>query len=225
MVRPFHPLFDGVEAVLFDFDFTLVDASEVICRAFAEVVAGRGAPPLPDEAVRVMIGRPLTEMFRVALPEISPDEVEACVVDYRRRFAPLALPMSRLLPRVEGVLARLHQAGLALAVVTSRASDGAEVILTGLGQRERFRLIVGLEQVERPKPDPEPVRLALGALGVAADRAVMVGDTPDDVRAGRAAGTRTVAVTTGVHGPAALRKAGPDLLVASLDELLVQSRD
>jgi pyrophosphatase PpaX len=107
-----------------------------------------------------------------------------------------------------------------LAVVTSRLTESAVRILDGLGLAGRFSSFVGIDRVSRPKPDPEALLLALSELGVAATAAVMVGDTPDDVTAGKEAGTWTVGVTTGAYGAGELARAGADEVVPTLGDLL-----
>ena len=208
-----------IETVLFDFDGTLVDASEAICGAFAAVLRARGLPPMPEPEVRAMIGRPLREMFVVAGVEDNAAELEACLAIYRTAFFPIAVARSRLMPTAGETIARLRQRALKLGVVTSRLSDGADRILEAMELRHCFDVIIGLEHVQKPKPDPEPVLVALARLGVSANRAVMVGDTPDDVIAGRRAGGATVGVTTGVFDADALAAAGADVVVERLAEL------
>jgi phosphoglycolate phosphatase len=78
---------------------------------------------------------------------------------------------------------------------------------------------VALEHVAKVKPDAEPVLKACAQLGVPPEQAVMVGDTPDDMRAGRAAGAMAVGVTTGAHSAAVLREAGAHAVLDSLAEL------
>ncbi len=213
-------LLDGIDAVLFDFDGTLFDASEVICRSFAEALEACGQRPFDENWVRAMIGRPLREMFEVALPEADELLLDRCVVEYRAAFAPMAVSLSRLLPGVASLIEYLVTSGRLLAVVTTRTADGAAAILAGFELREAFTAIIGLEHVKQPKPDPEPVLLALETLGVTPDHALMVGDTPDDALAGRAAGVSTLGVTTGVHQEASLRAAGAQAVVPTLESLL-----
>ena len=208
----------GVSAVLFDFDGTLVDASEAICRSFEAALLRHGQPAAPDEQVRAMIGRPLREMFGVVDPGATAEGIEAYVDAYREAWTPLAVPLSKPLPgapETVEALARLAR----LAVVTSRISSGAIHILEAMGLGVHFASIVGIERVERPKPHPEAIHLALRELGAPPSEAVMVGDTPDDVHAGRAAGCRAVGVTTGVFDSAALHEAGADRVIGSLSEL------
>ena len=207
-----------IEAILFDFDGTLVDASEAIVRSFHAALAAADLAPLEPARIRAMVGRPLREMFEVAAPAATAPELDTLVEGYRAAFGPLAVPLSRPLPSVPEALDRLAR-GRRLAVVTSRASAGASLILEAMGLAPLFEVVVGLEAVERPKPDPEAVLRALALLDVAPGRALMVGDTPDDVRAGLAAGTATAGVTTGWFDGPALRAAGAGTVIARLDEL------
>ena len=103
-----------------------------------------------------------------------------------------------------------------MAVVTARTASGTRQILRGLQLDRYFEAVVGIEDVERSKPDPEPVRLALDYLEVAPSRAVMVGDTVHDMEAGRRAGTRTIGVATGPHPEEELLASGAEHVVAHL---------
>jgi len=87
------------------------------------------------------------------------------------------------------------------------------------GIDHHFRAIVGGDEVDRPKPNPDLPLHAAKAVGAAPVNCVVVGDSPVDVQAGRAAGMRTVAATYGYGDLAALRDAGPHAEIASFSEL------
>jgi pyrophosphatase PpaX len=90
------------------------------------------------------------------------------------------------------------------------------------GLTRHFDLIVAPEDVENPKPHPEPVLFALGKLGVEAGEALFVGDSPHDIAAGREAGTYTAGALWGPFPRAALEAERPDhLLQAQADVLEV----
>ena len=87
--------------------------------------------------------------------------------------------------------------------------------------RELTEVLVGAEDTERHKPDPDPILEGIARLGVAAGDAAYVGDSPFDVRAAKAAGVLAVAVTWGgIHGAEALLAEEPDHLVSTPEELL-----
>jgi pyrophosphatase PpaX len=167
-----------------------------------------------------MIGRPLVEMFAVADPEATAEQIDAYITAYRTAWHPIAVPLSRPLPTMVETVNALTDRGIRLGVVTSRVSSGAERILEAFGLRDRFGSIVGVERVEEPKPHAEAVLLALDELGATPTTAVMVGDTPDDVLAGRNAGARSVGITTGVYSAEALEEAGADHVIERLEQLL-----
>jgi len=204
--------------LLFDFDGTLVDASEAICRSFNAGLAAFGYPTWPAQRIRPLIGRTLREMYAAAAPGADAARVEELIAAYRAAFLPISVPLSRLLPGVrEGC--RAWAARRRLGIVTNRARHGAEHILEGFGLRDAFAVIVGLDDVVHAKPHPEALLTALRRLGATPDEAVMIGDTPDDLRAAAAAGLRGLGVTTGSYDAAALTAAGAAAALPSLAEL------
>jgi HAD superfamily hydrolase (TIGR01509 family) len=207
----------AVDAVLFDFDGTLMDASAAIVGAFRAALSDQQGE-IPEETIRGMIGKPLSEMFLRFRPQASPEDVTSLIQSYREAFFPLSATHTHPLPGAVEALTFLH--GLVqVAVVTTRLSDGAVRMLRAHGMLEAFDLVLGLEHVDHPKPDPQPVRRALRQLGVHAARAVMIGDTPDDMKAGRSAGTGVIGVTTGAFDRPGLEAAGAHHVIASLQEL------
>lgn len=109
---------------------------------------------------------------------------------------------------------------LPLGIVTGRPRRDARRFLERCGLGDRFAVLVAMEDAPL-KPDPAAVRLALGRLGV--ERAWMVGDTPDDVRAARGAGVVPIGIVAPGHAPdvmhAALLEAGAGRVLANLAEL------
>ncbi|MCB9741650.1 MAG: TIGR01548 family HAD-type hydrolase [Alphaproteobacteria bacterium] len=111
----------------------------------------------------------------------------------------------------------LEGLGLPLAIVTGRPRSDAERFLVEQGIAELFPVVVCMEDAPL-KPDPAPVRLALAQLGVEA--AWMIGDTPDDLRAARAAGVVPLGVCApGEADPAPLLAAGAARVLSPLTAL------
>ena len=117
------------------------------------------------------------------------------------------------------MLERLRARGLKIGVVTSKTRARMSCDLQVCDFDGCFDVVITGDDVARGKPDPEGVRAGLAALEVPAAHAVMVGDGPVDIRAGQAAGTRTVGVSHGLHSPAELEAVAPDYLVSSLGEV------
>ena len=108
-----------------------------------------------------------------------------------------------------------------LAIVTGRPREEAEWFLDKEGLTDFFRAVVCMEDGPL-KPDPAPVRTAASRLGV--ERAWMVGDTPDDIRAAAAAGAVPIGVVAPGPDPeasaTALREAGAATVIATVDDLM-----
>jgi HAD superfamily hydrolase (TIGR01509 family) len=92
------------------------------------------------------------------------------------------------------LITELSDSGLLLAVATSGRRATAKEVLTKLGLADRFAVIVGLEDVRLPKPDPEVYRRAVERLAVAPAEAAAIDDSPRGIRAARGAGLTAVAM-------------------------------
>ncbi|WP_395365341.1 HAD family hydrolase [Streptomyces sp. YH02] len=206
-----------VRAVLFDLDGTLVDTPGVIARLTVEVLAGHGFTPGEDE-VRATVGRPLDRSLArlTGLPAEDP-VVRDAMAEYGRRFGEhvRAAGPQLLYPGVAGLLDRLKDEGLALAVATSKvyAAAGAIVKLTGVD--DRFDALAGDDTAARGKPHPDMALHLASVLSVDPASCVVVGDGLPDVEMGLAAGMRVVGVSYGVSGAADLTRAGAHTVVDS----------
>ena len=213
-------------AVLFDFDGTLFDASEAICQSFNAVLRSIGRQNWSREQIIPLIGRPLIEMFAMAVPESTPTQWDEWLATYRATFFPISVSLTRPLPGLHGCIEALRQGGFRLAIVTNRTGHGARHILAGFGLSDSFEVLIGIDEVTRTKPDPEPVHLALARLGVAPEYASLVGDTPEDMQAAVAAGVRAFGVLTGFTDAVQLKRAGAEAVLSDLTGLveLLQQR-
>jgi pyrophosphatase PpaX len=206
-------------AALFDWDGTIVDSKQALVAAWHDVTQehlGRRWP-LDDDDVRLVLSRRGTEVF----PRLSDDPavVRALEDGFTPAYERHAADGVRPFPGAVALLEDLQERGIAVGVVTSKARARY------VADADRGRLahlvtaVACAEDVARGKPDPQAVHQVLDALDVAAERAVMVGDTGVDIATGRAAGVASVGVTWGSSDAEALRAAGADDVVASFDEL------
>ena len=196
-------------AVLFDLDGTLIDSMELIRRSYWHAwQVHRGVEPAREEWLEG-IGRPLRWQF--ARVGQDAEEVEAMIATYRAyNLAHHDESVTAFPGAVEAVRA-LAARGLKLGVVTSKLRQGALRGLALGGFDGLFGALVGADDLAEHKPAPGPVLAALEQLGVAPAHALMVGDSPHDLAAGRAAGTRTAAVAWGPFPAEVLRATKPDV--------------
>jgi pyrophosphatase PpaX len=202
--------------VLFDLDGTLIDSIELLLSSTRHAFEGRSRAPTTKEWVRG-IGTPLVDQLRQFAD--SEEDVAYLVGRYRSYQHEHHDRLTRCYDHVPGVVATLSESGHPLAVVTSKASAIAYQSLAFVGLDQYFPVVVGYDETTRHKPDPEPVTVALSRLGVSADRAVFVGDSPHDIHAGNAAGVITVAALWGPFDRETLAAAKPDHFIGCLPDL------
>jgi pyrophosphatase PpaX len=203
--------------VLFDLDGTVIDSGGIILasmRHAATTVLGRDFPD--EELMRAVGGPGLEHQMR----ELDPERIDELIHVYRAHNEPLHETLV-CCSGMDDALARLKQEGRTLGIVTAKRRSTAELAFEHVPFGHLFDVIVGGDETERHKPDPEPIVLALERLGARAQDAAYVGDSPFDIAAGKAAGVFTVGVTWGrIHGRERLEPEHPDAIVDTPRELL-----
>jgi pyrophosphatase PpaX len=204
--------------VLFDLDGTLIDSGAIILasmRHAATTVLGR---EIPEAELAAAVGGPgLIAQMRA----LDPSRVDELVAVYSAHNETLHDGLEACLG-IEKVLETLHGQVRRLGIVTAKRRATVRLAFEVLPQLERyFDVVVGSDDTERHKPDPEPIVLALERLGAQAENAVYVGDSPFDLRAAKAAGVAAIGVTWGgIHSRERLQEEEPDALVDDAEELL-----
>lgn len=180
-------------AVLFDLDGTLLDSADLIITAFVDTCrALLGRTFDRDETLRTW-SWPVRARFHA----LAPDRADELTQAYLRRYLELHDRYASLFPGVPDVLDGLRARGYSLGIVTSKRRATTTAAVRAFGLDRWCSVIVVDEDVRRHKPDPEPVNLAARLLGVAASGALMVGDSAEDIAAGRGAGAGTAAALWG----------------------------
>lgn len=215
-----------VKGIIFDVDGTLADSVGFFYEFALEILALAGCPAIPREDVYALMrlgdAAPMEKLF----PPDYPDPIgtlkrigESCMSEWMNRYH----NETQAIPGSIELLHELHARGLLLGIATS---SGRELpFLDRWGVRHLFSGIVGREDVTIRKPHPEPVLKCLGHLCLDSREVVYVGDSPADIRAGKAAGSYTVGVLTGTSSHEVLCLEAPDYIldsVAFLGSLLAE---
>jgi beta-phosphoglucomutase len=154
------------------------------------------------------------------------DDAELTALGERKedRYRAAATNGVALLPGVRSLVEDLHRAGFVQAIGSSAPRTNLELILRLTGIAPFFAAVVGSEDTQRGKPDPQVFLLAAERLGVAPSRCVVFEDAVAGVQAARAGGMKCVAVRcVGHHSEASLRQAGADLVVETLEGVSASS--
>ncbi|MHC5654475.1 HAD family hydrolase [Stappia sp. ICDLI1TA098] len=224
--------FPPVRAVLFDKDGTLIDFQATWGPTFHALIAHLAGN---DEAVMERLAKASSyhldsrtfDADSVLVAGSNDDVVEAyaeilgladpsaLALEVNAIIGEMSLPFLSGFPDLDAATARLLELGLVLGVATNDSEASARAQMQALGLTDRFRSIIGFDSGHGAKPAPGMVTAFCTLNDLAPGEVVMVGDSLHDMHAGRAAGARTLAVTTGLIEPATL-EGHADAIVGSL---------
>lgn len=212
------PLFD---AVLFDFDGTVVDSSEGIFNSVLYALDAFGYKAPEAEALRYFIGPPLAHSFQ-HLFGVDEPRAQALVGKYRERYRTQGVREVQLYDGILSLLTALREGGVRLGVASSKPAPFIREILSLLGIDSFFESIAGIGFApNQNEPDKEAlIRQAIQGLGLSAqERALMVGDRHFDIDGAHRAGLPCAAVLYGFGSRAEFERAGAEYIVSSPEEL------
>jgi pyrophosphatase PpaX len=202
--------------VLFDLDGTVVDSGAIILASMRHATRQVLGIDASDAELMAAVGGPGLEAQMAAF---APDRVDELVRVYRAHNIPLHDDLQPC-EGMEDVIVRLHAEGVRLGVVTAKLRETAELAFTKLQVGHLFEVLVGGNETDRHKPDPDPLLLAARRLGVDAIDCAYIGDSPFDIRAANAAHMYSVAVTWGrIHDREKLEAEQPAAIVDTAEEL------
>lgn len=207
-----------MKCLLFDFDGTLADTRGAILQTLRETLEKFGDPP-KGEIESSLLGLPLKEIFAKISGVRDSAFLDKCVKIYREEF-PRNCGGVFLFPGVRETLGALREMGIVLAITSSRGRNSLLELVDMLEVRGFFAVIIGEEDVDRPKPAADAAQLALAKLAMPREAALAVGDTIYDIGMGQAAGVKTCAVTYGNQPAEMLAKACPDFMISAFPQLL-----
>jgi phosphoglycolate phosphatase len=207
--------------IIFDFDGTLGDTRRNIVTTMQMTIAELGLPCRSDAECISTIGLPLYGCFETLYPDTGKEIIRKCADTYRRVFQEnLRTIKPKTFPKVIETLSMLKGQGLTLAIASSRSHASLVELTQELGISDIISFLIGADDVEKAKPNPEPVQNILAALGYEANEALVVGDMNVDILMGVNAGTKTCGVTYGNGTKRELEEAGADYIINSFEELI-----
>jgi phosphoglycolate phosphatase len=208
------------KTIIFDFDGVLVDTHKDIALAANYILTQAGLDTLPPEIIKSYIGNGPVVLMQRCLGEKSAGLLDTLAPAFDQRYKAYPFAESTLYPGVMDVLNHYYKQGKSMAIATQKSGPMTRIILEKLGVSVAFSAIVGSDSVQNRKPHPESLLKILKQTQTPAGQALMIGDVPSDILAGKAAGTLTCAVTYGFGKPTDLEKINPDITIHDIKELL-----
>lgn len=215
-----HAAVADARAVLFDFDFTLADSSEGVVVCMNHALSRLGLPPAPEDTIRRTIGLDLVTALGILAGEEWKPRGQEFLGHFTRKADDVMVASTVFLPGAARVLETLHGAGYRLGVVSTKYRHRVEEALERDGLQAFVEVVVGSDDVPRPKPAPDGLLRAAAALGLATGDCVFVGDSEVDAKAARDAGMGFVAVLTGTTPAEMLARYEPRATLAGVWEIV-----
>lgn len=213
---------NAMRLLVFDLDGTLVDSKVDLANSVNHALKEFGLPPLPNETVYAYVGNGATMLIRRALgtgrEAILPEVLDLFLGHYRRHLLDTTLPY----PGVAESL-RDREGEYEMAVLTNKPLDMTRSLLDGLSLSRYFVDVRGGDSFGNKKPHPEGLIRIIAERGTAAQETLMVGDSVNDVLAGKGAGAVTCGVTYGL-GAGGFEEHPPDFTVDRFPDLFGRIR-
>lgn len=183
--------------IIFDLDGTLLDTLEDLSAAVNHALEQRGLPLHTVEEYRHMVGHGVRNLVQQALPPDLASLVDEVLADFKSYYQAHINVHTRPYPGIPELLLALNEAGVKLAVASNKFQEGAEYLIRRFFPGIPFVAILGNRPGYPLKPDPEIVQEILRLADVAPEDALLVGDSPTDMRTAANGGIEALAVTWG----------------------------
>lgn len=206
----------NITTLLFDFDGTLLDTNELIIQTFEHVLNTHFPGQYDRAQILPFLGPTLTDTFE----KIDPENAEQLIAEYRKWNHDHHDRLAFEFDGVSETLRKLKEQGFKLAIVSTKRNAMVHKGINLLEVGNLFDTVIGLDDVQHAKPNPEPINLALQRLNASKEEAIMIGDNYHDIVGGQNAGVKTAGVAWTIKGEDFLQQYKPDYMLQHISDLL-----
>lgn len=162
---------------LFDFDYTLADSSRGIIQCFQNVLKQHGFTEISDYAIKRTIGKTLEESFSILTGITDAAVLEGLRKEYVKQADVYMTALTRLFPETLEVLTTLKQQEAKIGIISTKYRYRILELLDKVLPEQTIDIIVGGEDVQKHKPSPEGLLLAMEKLNVSPEEVLYIGDS------------------------------------------------
>ena len=185
---------ERVVIILFDLDGTLIDSTNAILETFHHSFEVHNYPHPDAEDIKALIGYPLDVMYEEL--GVSRDEVWDYVATYKEQYRKISTQRTTLLKNAKEAVTQANEFAI-LGIVTTKTGKYSKVLMEHFDLMHHFEVLIGREDVDKPKPDAEPILKALDVLDSKNREIWMIGDTKLDLISAKNAGVNSIGVLSG----------------------------
>ena len=206
-----------IDLLIFDLDGTLIESKWDIATAVNLTLAELGLPVRGQEEIFSFVGDGIKRLLRLSVGEENQSRYEDALRVFRGHYLTHCLDRTQFYPGIDRVLA--HYAAKHKAVATNKSLEYTTRILDGLGAHH-FAYVVGGDNGYGLKPEPGMLLKILDELKVERDRAVLIGDSTNDITGGHNAGIKVCAVGYGMGNREKMAACNPDWFIEQPEDLM-----
>jgi len=207
--------------IIFDFDGTLGDTRRNIVTTMQMTIKEIQLPYRSEAECSSTIGLPLAGCFKTLFPDLQDSLLPRCTETYRRIFNEnLQTIKPEAFPGVVETLSTLKEQGYMLTIASSRSRNSLTELTHDMGIADSISYLIGADDVEKAKPNPEPVLNTLKAMRFEASQTLVVGDMAVDILMGANAGAKTCGVTWGNGSRDELEQAGATFIIDKMEDII-----
>ena len=206
-----------IKGIFLDLDGTIVDSTEAYIEA-ARIAFRAIEKKAPERKILLEIPRRIEQ--RLTIDDLTHGNTKEFMQIYLEAYYSVTEAKTKLMPNVSSTLQILSEkAKLALITMRHCPSQVVQKELDCFGIAKYFTHIVTAVDTSKPKPSPEALIQCVEALDVEMCACIIAGDSVNDVRAGKAAGAKTVALLSGLYKRDELARECPDLILPDINVL------
>jgi phosphoglycolate phosphatase len=206
-----------IDLLIFDLDGTLIESKWDIAASVNLTLTELGMPARSQEEIFGFVGDGIKRLLRLAVGEDNQERYDEALKVFRGHYLTHCLDCTKFYPGIETVLT--HFAQKQKAVATNKSLEYTNKILGGLGAHH-FSYVVGGDDGFGLKPDPRMLLKIIDMLNIKRERAILIGDSTNDINAGHNAGIKVCAVGYGMGDREKMAACKPDWFIEKPEELI-----